>query len=120
MSPALTLLIAALIQVESSGNNVAVGDRGECGCLQIRPIVIDDVNRITATRPPFTLADRFSRDRSITIFRAYVEHYASPERLGREPTLEDMARIWNAGPDGFKRRSSLPYWRKVRAALSKL
>ena len=40
------ILLAVLIQVESSGNNTAVGDNGKSvGCLQIQQGVIDDVNK---------------------------------------------------------------------------
>lgn len=119
MNPSLALLIAAVIHVESSGNNHARGARNEVGCLQIRPAVITDVNRIQS-RKVFTLDDRTRRDRSIEVFRIYVEHYATPERLGRDPTPEDFARIWNGGPNGFRRKSTLPYWRKVRSALENL
>lgn len=107
-------LILALILVESSGNNLAVN--GDCwGCLQIRPIYVEDVNRIAGTR--FTHADAFDRQKSIQMFRIYTSHYATPERLGRLPTIQDIARIHAGGPNGWRDPATRPYWQKV---LSKL
>ena len=109
-------LILALIAVESGGNNLAVGDHGQShGPLQIQRVVIQDVNRIYKTN--YKYSDRFNRNKSIQICQLYLRHYASKKRLGRNPTYQDMARIWVAGPDGWRQRESLPYWRKVRLHL---
>src|SRR4051812_37807193 len=116
MSPQLILLVAAVMHVESAGARDlnTPGLRGEIGCLQIRPCVVTDLNRV-AGRERFTDADRRTRAGSVEIFYAYLHHYATAERIGREPTLEDMARIWNGGPNGYKRAATNDYWRKVRA-----
>lgn len=116
MNPTLALLIAAIIQVESGGNNAAKGRHGELGCLQITPAVVADVNRIQGAAN-FTLADRLSHDRSVTMFRVYSDHYATEDRLNREPSIEDIARIWHAGPTRHRSPHALKYWRKVRAAM---
>lgn len=116
MIPSLALLISALIRVESGGNDHAVGKAGEVGCLQITPAVVEDVNRIQKAIH-FTLEDRENRDRSVLMCRIFIEHYATEERLGHEPTVQDMARIWNCGPRGWQRDESLPYWRKVKAEI---
>lgn len=107
-------LILALILVESSGNNLAVN--GDCwGCLQIRPIYVEDVNRIAGTR--FTHADAFDRQKSIQMFRIYTGHYATPERLGRTPTIQDIARIHAGGPNGWSDPATIAYWQKVQSRL---
>ncbi len=118
LSAQIILLIAALMRVESGGSTslATPGPRGEVGCLQIRPVVIRDLNRI-AGRQRFTMADRLDRSRSVEIFNAYVYHYATAERIGREPTLEDMARIWNGGPRGYRKPETAAYWQKVRAEM---
>ena len=116
MSPAVAILLAAIISVESGGNNNAAGSLGELGCLQIRPVVVRDLNRI-AKRQRFTLEDRRLHCKSVEMFRAYMDQYATAERIGREPTLEDMARIWNGGPRGYSKLQTLAYWSKVRAAI---
>lgn len=118
-------LINALIAVESGGRDDAIGDGGKAvGCLQIHPILVEDVNRIlraqdrSGTIPPFGTGDRRDRQASIRMCRIYLAHYAHPEVLGREPTLEDMARIWNGGPDGWKEKATEKYWEKVRRQLA--
>ena len=110
-------LLTALIQVESSGNDKAVGDNGKAvGCLQIRKEVIDDVNRIYGT--DYTLADRRDRAKSMEICRRYISHYATEKRLGRSVRNEDMARIWNGGPNGHRKGATNKYWTKVKRAMS--
>jgi hypothetical protein len=111
--------VSALIQVESSGRDHAVGDNGRAvGCLQIHPILVADVNGILARRGSstrFTLADRFDRQQSVAMLEVYLDHYG--RRLGRKPTEQDLARIWNGGPAGWKRSSTLRYWAKVSSKL---
>jgi hypothetical protein len=43
--------------------------------------------------------------------------YAAPKWLGKEPTLEDKARIWNGGPGGWKKSATIVYWAKVQKAI---
>ena len=63
MEALLAVLIPVLIQVESSGNNDAVGDNGRAvGCLQMWEICVDDVNRISGRS--YTYEDRLSRTKS--------------------------------------------------------
>lgn len=113
--------IAALIAVESGGNDHAIGDNGQAvGCLQIHTCVVEDVNRVLySARAPYRYHrhDRQFRKSSVSICRIYLAKYATKERLGREPSLEDLARIWNGGPDGYKKPATAPYWIKVRTAM---
>lgn len=113
-----SLLLSALIAVESSGNPNAVGDAGRAvGVLQIRPCVVADVNAYAGTR--YTLADRRCPQKSREMFRLYIQRYATPQRLGRSPTQQDIARIWNGGPAGWKRQSTVKYWTKVQRAMKR-
>lgn len=108
----VTALILALFLVESGGNlNPPNGRAGEVGPLQTRLCVIQDLNRWGYV---YTLDDARDLDKAKQICRIYLAHYATRERLGHEPTVEDMARIWNGGPDGWKKRATRPYWQKVR------
>ena len=110
--------IAALIAVESGGNDHAIGDNGQAvGCLQIHPAVVEDVNQWAYKPTYFYLGDRMDRGCSIRILDAYLKRYATKERLRREPSLEDLARIWNGGPDGYQKPATRGYWIKVRAAM---
>jgi hypothetical protein len=115
-----TVLIQALIKVESNGNDYAIGDRTRkekaYGPLQIRKPCVDDVNRRCGTKieAKSLLGDRV---KSVWVCQKYLETYATQKRLGREPTHEDMARIWNGGPSGWKRNDTNAYWAKVRKQL---
>ena len=116
----LCYLIAAIILVESSGDNRALGDykNGEpkaFGPMQIQNVCREDVNRFARTQ--FTRNDCFSRGKSIQMFRLYIGYYATEDRLGRAPTLEDYSRIWNGGPTGWRKPSTLDYWEKVKLEL---
>lgn len=113
-------LIAALIAVESGGDDNARGDlhlrQKAYGCLQIRQPVCDDINRRYGTR---LRAEQMlgNRELSISVCKKYIAMYATEKNLGRRPELEDMARIWNGGPCGFKKKSTLAYREKVRKYL---
>lgn len=107
-------LILALIAIESGGNDMATGRAEEAGCLQIRPIVVQDLQRLGHR---YTMADRLDRHKSIQMCRIYIAHYATPARLGHQPDMEDMARIWHGGPDGWRKPHTRAYWLKVRRYL---
>lgn len=112
-------MIDAMIQVESQGNDRAIGDNGKAlGCLQIHKIMVDDVNRIAGTK--FVHKDAFIRTRAKEMIRIAVKHYVTPERLGREPTFEDCCRFWNSGPSWItKKKATDGYWAKVQAVMKK-
>ena len=46
-----------------------------------------------------------------------MSRYATAQRLGHAPTDEDIARIHNGGPNGYKNPATLPYWEKVKKYL---
>ena len=56
-------------------------------------------------------------DYSLEIFRRYMQRYATQGRLGHTPTSQDKARIWNGGPNGFKKESTKEYWDKVKTEI---
>lgn len=102
-----------LIAIESGGNNLARGKAGELGPLQIKQVVLDDVNRFTGLG--YVPEDCYDREKSIRIARIYLNHWCTRERLGHEPTLEDAVRIWKGGPDGWTDFSTKAHWRKFQA-----
>lgn len=115
-------LIAALIMVESSGNDVAIGGDGKSfGPLQITDVCREDVNRIIGlpSIPKYTRRDCFDRQSSIAMFEVYIGHYCTAARLGHEPTWQDAARIWNGGPDDWRKPSTISYWAKVQAEIER-
>lgn len=95
------------------------------GSFQIWTIYVDDVNRITGKvrkteygdYPYYRYFDRWCPKKSREMARIYLKHYATKKRLGRKPTFEDMARIHNGGPDGWKKESTKPYWNKIKVVL---
>ena len=103
-------LISALIIVESSNNDLAIGDQGKAiGCLQIHRGVVLDVNRITGSN--YRHQDMTNRVVARAVCEAYLKHY------GRGKTTEQQARIWNGGPTGDKKAVTLGYWRRVQKAI---
>ena len=48
-----------------------------------------------------------------------MKRYATKSRLGHEPTDEDIARIHNGGPNGYKNPATVKYWEKVEKAMAK-
>ena len=112
------LLIAALIKIESSGNDLAIGDQGKArGPLQVRQEVLHDVNRTFGTR--YKLDQMHDRQKAAEVFDRYQWIYARPEKLGRKVTDTDRARIWNGGPMGWKRDATLQYAKKFSTLTSK-
>ena len=106
------LLLSALIQIESHGNDLARGRHGELGALQIKPIMVRDVNRIMGTH--YTHAQVTNRATSIFIANAYLSHY------GKHLSDESLARIWQGGPNALKRNSSRAYGRRVMRTLQSM
>ena len=108
-------LILAMMSVESGMNTNAYSEREEAaGALQIRPIMVHDVNRIAGYRK-YSPSDRYDLEQSIHIALDYWNHYCTEDRLGEPVTAEILARCWNAGYEGMKRGNGSEYWEKVRA-----
>jgi len=103
-------LVKAIIQVESAGDDGAVGDGGKSvGCLQITEQMVDDVNRISGLGYQYT--DRTDRQKSIQMYCIYTNHYSNNE------SDEVKARRWNGGPNGDRKQATVEYWRKVKSHL---
>ena len=106
------LLLSALITIESAGNDLARGRHGELGALQIKPIMVRDVNRIMGTS--YAHAQVTNRATSIFIAHAYLSHY------GKHLSDESLARIWQGGPKAIHRSSSRAYGRRVMRELQSM
>jgi hypothetical protein len=106
------LLLSALIQIESNGNDHARGKHGELGALQIKSIMVRDVNRIMGTH--YAHAQVTNRTISIFIAESYFAHY------GRNLSDESLARLWQGGPKGLRRSSSRAYGKRVMRKLDAL
>ena len=107
----------ALIQVESGGDNNAVGDRGKAlGCLQIWAVYhADAVEYVPALGGSYRdVTDRVYAERVVV---AYLLRYA--RMAVAERNYEVMARIHNGGPRGASKKATEPYWTKVRKEMTK-
>ena len=107
-------LVDALILVKSSGNPNAFNKKeNACGCLQIRPIMLREVNRILRKQNEdkrFTKEDRWDCGLSKEMFYIWSLHHH------RNSSSEVIARNWNGGPRGYKKQSTEHYWHKVQKA----
>jgi hypothetical protein len=114
----LSAIIAILVSIESSGNDLAIGDGGAArGPLQIHKSVVEDVNRISGKS--FQWRRMTNRAEATQVATIYLSHYATEARLGHKPTSEDVARIWNGGPNGYKRTATDGYARKFKSIAGK-
>lgn len=113
-------LIEALIQVESEGIEDIHGDIGleegpSVGVLQIRPIMVREVNRILKIqkiKKKYKLKDRYSREKSIEMFNIWREFYHP------NGNFEVISRTWNGGPKGYLKKATVGYWMEVQNELS--
>ena len=103
-------LISAIIQVESGGDTLAYNLKEDAvGCLQIRPIMVREVNRLVG-KDSFTLSDRWSKVKSIQMFNVLRSNI-------KEASNEKIARVWNGGYNGHKKQSTIKYWNKVKKQI---
>ena len=96
-------LIEAMAFIESGGNPNAVGDinlgKPSVGLLQIRPIMVREVNRILKRQgldKKFKNSDRRDSAKSIEMFNIWANAYHL------NSSYEKMARNWNGGPRGYR------------------
>jgi hypothetical protein len=111
--PALTdALLDAIRQVESGGNDRAVGDSGRAiGPYQIwKSYWIDAVEYDPSLRAG-GYESCYDPEYSRRVVIAYMSRY------GQGKTAKDLARIHNGGPRGHKKSATLAYWSKVEAAI---
>jgi len=103
------VLLKAIMYVESNYNSRAMNHKENAvGILQIRPIMIREVNRILALKGDnhrFTLSDRTDSIKSVQIWYIIQEHH-NPDY-----DLECAAKVWNG------KKMSQKYWKKVENSL---
>lgn len=116
-------MLDAIKKVESGGDENAVGDGGRSrGAYQISRVYYNDAVKFNSSLRDGgkTYEDVYGPGSSAYAERvicSYMAKYATPARLRRQPTFEDIARIHNGGPDGYKKCATRKYWRKVQKCL---
>ena len=113
--PALTNdLLDAIRQVESSGDDAAIGDGGKA----IGPYQIWRVYWLDACEYDPSLKSRpyeacFEPEYARRVVIAYLSRY------GAGKSAKDLARIHNGGPRGHRKSATLEYWDKIEDAMEK-
>lgn len=113
----LTRVLQAIRIVESNNTPSAVGDGGNAiGVYQIWESYWKDATEFSNLGGKYR--DCFVPEYADRVVRCYMKRYATPRRLGREATMQDIARIHNGGPNGYKKQATLKYWEKVEKILN--
>ena len=120
------LFLKALALVESGGNPEAIGDGGDSwGKYQLQAAYVQDASEWGLANgvidKPFEHSDAFNPEQAELIIQCYMGRYATPKRLGRQPTIEDWTRIHNGGPNGYRKlEATQPHWNKVKKELEQV
>ena len=108
-------LIDAIIHVESRDLDSAINRRTNAvGCMQIRPIMVNEVNRILRKKQialEYDLHDRYKRDKSLQMFCIWKAYHH------KNSNLETIARCWNGGTNGENKQATYSYWVNVKRRM---
>jgi hypothetical protein len=103
-------LIPAIMIVEGAHSDT-ISANGERGILQITEICVQDVNRIVGEQR-YVHEDAHDDAKAREICIIYLSHYG-----GKDATYEKLARIWNGGPKGYKKQTTVKYWELIQNIL---
>lgn len=85
-------LFNAFVYVESKGNDNAIGDKGNAvGCVQMWPIMVDEVNRLAKTT--YTYSDRLNRSKCREMFGLLMKYK-------NVRTIDQAIKVWNPKSNG--------------------
>lgn len=107
-------VMEAIIEVESKGNADAKNGT-QIGAMQIKPILVQDCNRILAERQQkhrYTLQDRYNVEKSKEMF-CLIQSYYNPQN-----NVEKAIRSWNGGPN-YSVKATQGYYEKVKKVMGK-
>lgn len=105
-------LIAAILWQESANGKYLTGDGGRAkGVLQQHTCIITDVNNYLG-ESRYTIADRNDPVKAVELFMYYQAIY----NPGMD--IEKAARVWNGGPSGHLKSSTLDYWDEVQTWMN--
>ena len=108
------VLWQAICMQESGGDpNEYKADEQAAGIAQIRPICLRDCNRIIGYER-WTLSDRYNPIEARAMFLLYTGHYMRHYGLHGS---EAASRVWNGGPTGWRKNSTLSYWEEVKGRM---
>ena len=117
-TPIIDSLLQSIIKVESNGDSLAIGDKHmstpSVGLLQIRRVMVDEINRILKERNDtirYKYRDRWSASKSIEMYYIWKDYHH------KNSSAETIARNWNGGTYGYKKISTIKYWAKVKSKM---
>lgn len=117
-TPIIDSLLQSIIKVESNGDSLAIGDRHmrtpSIGLLQIRRVMVDEINRILREQNDtirYRYRDRWSASKSIEMYYIWKDYHH------KNSTAEVIARNWNGGTLGYQKKSTVQYWAKVKSKM---
>jgi hypothetical protein len=107
--------LQAIFWVESTNglHKYNPGETDAVGILQIRPIMVKEVNRILGYEK-YQLSDRHSDKCSVEMFNVFQHHW------NPSGNFEVMARIWNGGNRGMQKTSTLEYYQMALNQLNQV
>lgn len=113
--------IEAVIYIESRGDSLAYNTKEKAvGVLQIRPIMLREVNRVLRKNNvpgKYVLQDRYSQEKSIEMFNIMAEQ-VNQDKLSQMQFFEIVARRWNGGRRGDKKKATIKYWERIKNQLN--
>lgn len=117
------VIFSSIAWIESTHNPKAVSKDGSVGIVQIKSVMVKEVNRICQMKgieKRFTLADRKNKKKSEEMFWIYQKFYNPNINLNdiSEQEMELIARKWNGGPQGHKKKATKKYWIKVNRRIN--
>ena len=119
-SPSIDSLLQSIIKVESNGDSMAVGDKHlktpSIGLLQIREVMVDEINRIlkeSGDTIRYYYSDRYSASKSVQMYYIWKEYHH------KKSSNEVIARNWNGGTYGYKMNATVKYWVKVKSKMNR-
>lgn len=104
----LLSLLLAISKVEGNPSGRDTDNGYTTGHLCISRDAVRDVNEKYGTS--FRWEEMRNRKKAEQVFFLYAKRWNSS-------TPEEIARKWNGGPAGMKKKSTLKYWEKVRKEL---
>lgn len=105
-------LLDAIRQVESNGDDAAVGDGGKAiGAYQIWYGYWQDAYEFDKSLGG-SYRDCYNPEYARRVVIAYMTRYAP-----KNATAQDLARIHNGGPKGHIKKATLKYWDKVKKEM---
>ena len=107
----LTLIKTMFVVLKLTENSFVDNlEENAIGRYQIRPIFVQDVNRILK-HDRFTHEDARNERKACQMIFIYLEHYGKryTKLTGKEPDARALAMIFNGGPNGYLKWQAADY-----------